>query len=367
MHARSRALSSAVLLVGATVLVAGCLSSSDTGSQAVEPSAAPGIEPPVQLPEGTDEITSGAEGAVRESAGMAWLRKYWGDAKEIVLLEERGTIARVDPPGCVFPVFFFVPCGFFVTPAPGKLVPPGTAEVIVTVTYTPPPTAPTAIIRVSWMTAAGEAQEVEVPAGEPVVIKVGEKDADAPLQARSLWWFSVRPVAQPAGVIAPSDIAIKAVAKRAEGELPLIPEAKDPWGGAARIVLASGAGASTALMSADPAGEGFTFGQNVWGIETGLVAPGTSKIQAKLSWSNAGTAKPALKYWWDGDNNGPLTLVEDGASSRTFEFVVPEKLYDSPYQPRSLWAFWYSVDGGDAPAGVAGPGEVTLDAVAVKG
>lgn len=300
-----------------------------------------------------------------ETLATAWVRNYWQDRMEVVLIEETGSVSNegdTDVLNCL------LNCNnAFFTPGNGTFVAPGAKTVEVTASWTPPPTAPSMAMGLAYRTAA-DADEVFqfVESGATLSIPVTDKDADAPFAPASQWWFSFFPQARPVGSVTPTEIAVKVVVKRAAG-LPVFGEAKDPWGGKPSVALAHLQGDEQIWFTP------MTFScfncQTGWDSRgPGLVGEGARRIEATATWSWPGPAKPVLHYWNSvaGNAGEVVPLATDGETSRVFvlESFPPEQT-DSPYQQRSTWGFWVSFDGGPVPAGTA-IGTLSIDVVAFR-
>ncbi|HEV8359356.1 MAG TPA: hypothetical protein VGR28_02765 [Candidatus Thermoplasmatota archaeon] len=350
------------LLAAIAILLAGCL-----GSSAPSEPASP-VTPTGTDPQAADGSASPPSGAAAGAAGdgvnraTALVREYWGDRTEVVLIDDTGTVDNegdTDVVNCLLNCF-----NAFFMPAEGMFVAPGTATVEVTATWTAPPTAPSMRMAFAYRTAA-DADEVEgeIASGETVTIQVGPGDADAPLAPASQWWFSFFPHASPAGSVTPTEIAVKAVAKRAPGDLPVFGDAPDPWKGQSRVALVQGAGGEQQILFTPQTFSCFNC-RTGWDSAGGaLVGEGARSLEATLSWTWPGPAKPVLHYWnaVAGDNDEVVPLATDGDTSRAFALdSIPSDQLDSPYQHRSTWGFWVSFEGGPVPAGAA-VGTLSLD------
>lgn len=367
------------LAIASALVLSGCLGASNSPAETAVESTSEDAEVnagDASVSAGSDgaQVTAGGQttgakapaGTPAESVGTKWVKDYWGAQQTLTLLDVTGNsgqlIGAAGQASIGYGAFFELPAG--------KVVPPGTSELEITFVHTPAATTPQVDRYVfDYGTAAtDDIDGQDATPGTPIVIKVGSKDADAPLSTTSNWWFWIRPVSTGTDgwFLQGSDVAIKVVAKRAP-TLPSYPEPADPWNGAAKLDLIKGATNDVTLVTSEPAFGNFIFaGSNGFVIEKGIVPPGTKKIVATLTWTSPGASVPVLSYYHDMENFGPMTVVEDGDMSRTFEFAVPEKLTDSPYAERSLYEFWFNLEGSPAPVGVTGPGTYTLDLSATK-
>ncbi|HVL87088.1 MAG TPA: hypothetical protein VM681_03635 [Candidatus Thermoplasmatota archaeon] len=365
----------ALVAVTAALVLSGCIGSSEepeeVATQSVETNAdntkVKVTEDGVTVDTGTGTGTVVDEEGNEISIGTAWVREYWGTQASLPLGEETRRTGHLVGSSSAQAYAF----GRWarIELAPGKIVAPGTGSLELTVTYSPPPTMANAKLYLRYATAAGieYSDWQQVVAGTPVDVKVGEKDWDAPLAARSLWMFDVRVLADGSDPL-DSPVTLKVVAKRAPGDLPAFDPPADRWAESNKLDLVKGLKREVLFMEADPAVFGWWVGSGnvIRPAENAIVPPGSKLITATISWTNPGAAKPILYYRWSADNWGPMDVTEDGAMQRTFTFAVPEKLVDSPYQARTPWYFFFGAEGSNGPVGVAGPGTFTFDVVVGK-
>jgi hypothetical protein len=338
--------------LGLVLLLAGCLGASEQPLVQDGDNPPPGSTPVADPP--AANATGGARNATSAVGGLAaqanaWAQGQWGGRGEVVLVDETATVDNLVSIAGVSPCLLDCTGAFF---TPGKLfVPPGTASVEVTPTFTAP--TPTTKVRLYYHTAAdAPIVGVDVEPASTLSIPTGPEDADAPLQPASLWWFFFIPYGDPAGTTPDFELSAKIVAKRGAGELPVFGEPKDPWASGPSIALAHDSADVTLCV-------GCAFGWDASG--PGLVAPGAGKLHATVAWTWAGPTKATLHYANMLSNDiKPLEMVEDGDASRTFELAAPSGELDSPYQQRSGWGFIVFADANDLPGPVA-LGSVTVD------
>lgn len=344
-----------VLLAALTVALAGCVDSATS-------------DPPDATGAATGLISSVGPGGVleaaaNETAATLWVRDYWGEQTEIVVAD-----ATIRPDGGLTAAgMCVVACGGGGVPfRDGALIAPGTQQVDLTVTYTAPPTAPGASLRVYYGTSAdGPAGSGNLTSGQTLSIPVTKDNTDAPFQKASLWWFWMIPVGEPGGAAFDLPVGVKVVAKRGP-QLPTFPEASDYWGKATAKPLVDGPDRSNTLLyfmgdwfyCYPCQGSGWSAGKGR------LVPEGSQRIEATVQWDWPGPAKPVLNFW-NSDSVGVMTLVKDGASERTYEVAVPEDEFDSPYQSRSLWGFWTDWETNGSNSAVVA-GSMTLKADVVR-
>jgi hypothetical protein len=341
------------------VLLGGC-----TSVESPTPVGAPPGPTSTPSPSGNATNPSGNASA---DAGTAWVRDTWGAAQQLPLLDAKTTVEN-DVTTSAINCPFSCTDGFLLLPT-DKLVPPGTASVLLTATWTAPGTAPTMVMNLFWRTASDAApQQAEVKSTQPFEIKVEPKDWDAPMQKLSHWWFDLFPTSSAADAIPPLDVQVKVVAVRG-AELPSIPEPKDPWASGSSVVLHQADARKNLAWRIPMVSNACIDCQGFFweSVGPGLVAPGAAKVQAKLSWDWPGPTKPALWYSdFVNDKGVAMAVTQDGDKDRTFEVAVPPELFDSPYQSRSSWVFFILYDT-QGQNGGAIDGSMSLDAVALKG
>lgn len=352
-----------VAFVVAAVLLAGCAGA--------EPPSQAGAHPAVTSTNTPGPATTAAGNATGNAsaaeAGTAWVLETWGALRELPLLDVRRSVENLVTTSALnCPVNCF---DAFVFPPLGTVVPPGTASVLVTATWTARATAPGMVMNLFWRTASEkEPQHAEVTSGAPFEIKAQPADWDAPFQKLSHWWFDFFPTSSAADAIPEMELQVKVVAVRG-AELPIIEAPADPWAAGSTVALHTGdarknlawrvPGVTNACLDC----QGFGWES----VGKGLVALGTAKVQAKLAWDWPGPTKPALWFYdFANDKGVAMAVTQDGEQARTFEAAVPPELFDSPYQARSVWVFFALFDTQGQNAGVIN-GSMSLDAVAVKG
>ncbi|MHB8604234.1 MAG: hypothetical protein ACYDCK_03175 [Thermoplasmatota archaeon] len=350
----------ALALLTVLVLLAGCLGgahpdpSPTAGPDAAAPLAKSAHAASASPADAAGNATDGAANATR------WVRGAWVNGTVITLLSADGTTVDIGSPdtlGCIECSDAFFPL------AKGVIVPPGTASVEATATFTPPATAPDTVLHLVYRTAS-DAPPVMVAmrSGAPLVVPVKAADTDAPLQTLSNWWFDVFADTGSASVDPGMDVKLVLIAKRA-ATLPEFPPAPDPWLGKTTRVWTAGETHTETLMEHTPVSSGCATCSNLWESKKGsLVPPGATKVTARIAWTWPGPTKPDLNYWSPSVPKGaPMRLVTDGDTSRTYEVAVTPADADSPYQSRSSWGFFFETStNGDPSTGFA-DGDATLD------
>lgn len=347
----------AVLLVALAALLAGCTAET-APLQGADPAAGGGSSD--GLPNATGQGGAAADGtAGNVSLGTAWVQAYWGADVQKTLLDAGGTVMNYATTGVITCPLQCTDV-FFPLETP---VAPGTERIEVTVRYARPGTAPGMVMDFAYRTAAEDSVTfMQVEPDTPVVIDVAPSDWDAPLQARSLWWFDLFPRTDGADHISDMEVSITVVAHRA-AELPEFPEPADPWARGNTVVLQAGASRANQALRTPETNSCFDCEGFFWESDgTGLVGPGAGTITATLAWDWPGSTKPRLGYW-NGVNveGGFLELAEDGPTSRTFTLPVAPEEVDSPYQARSAWGFFATLETEGQPGGLV-LGAMTLDA-----
>lgn len=344
-------------LAALAVLVAGCTGTTE------QPLVAAGASGPGPASPGAANNTTTGDGV---NAATAWVRASWGDRTEAPLVAETVTLSNtVETPfsGCL------LDCRFaFLVPAEGAFVAPGTDHVLFTATYTPPSTAPGLVLTLVYRTAAdAEPTVLPAPSGEALRLPVGAQDADAPLAPRSQWWFFLNVQTDSPAHIPEFDAEVSAVAVRT-GDVPVVPDAPDPWAGRASIALLQAYEAPMQGSSFTPVTGWSCFDCNAgWDSQgAGLVPPGAGELQATVAWDWATPSKPTLWAWNAVDQEGTvMALVQDGPTSRTFTLPVPPDQVDSPHQRRSHWGFFLTFDTQGQPV-AAMHGRATVDVLVAR-
>ncbi|HVL47867.1 MAG TPA: hypothetical protein VM889_04865 [Candidatus Thermoplasmatota archaeon] len=352
-----------VVLLAAAVASAGCLG-------AKSPAAGRPIED--VKPQTTPSTPTAPVVPTRPPPEERWhFHNYWGSTPNITLLDGPVSIPLTPPKRDATGVRAGE---VFVGLEHGKIVPPETGAILVTINWSAGGSLP-ARLNLSYRPANAEnfTSVGPVKPGNTTSIFVWDAMTDIPHRGRSVWTFHLTGEPDRAGGLAIANGTVRMKVEAWIGRPIFIdPPHLDHWNGSKTLPVVDRSlevsGAKVGDRGYAVAGEsGLQKHLAEFRVVDGDVVPaGTKYVYARLSWSGASpaSAKPlALSYAEDNANtSGAPKPFASGDDWRAYRIEVIPRMTDSPYTNQSTWAFRVAID---LPAG-AFEGVVKLQAWATR-
>lgn len=303
------------------------------------------------------------EAAAQNRTDAAHLHDYWGGKDRLVVMEELVEIGT----------FGILSDGAFWLRPPGDaVIPQGTAQVEVTLTWDEYEPAIYDDPRL-YVTTASQRDPVlvgPVEQGKPLAVQTTNEDNDLPHQRLSAWQFILAIRAAEPGAIAyfQADLNIRVEAIRGL-DIPLYPGHPDPWQGRTEIPLLdyrSEGFAAADGQAIGPAGVGRVCANGcpfLIGPDAGALVPGDAVVEVVLVDENTPASRLGLMY--HGADTRELTAaepVEETDTTRTYRIPVDGN-GDGPYAKLSLWEFMAFIDGDVQDRAYAGSYTLTAKAL----
>lgn len=355
-----RTLAIVALLVAAPM--AGCLGTGGEAGTAASPSDG-------------NSTTNASEPAPEASpAATSHVHDRWDGASEKVVVDDTVTTSTrtdTDPrqPAFVLALdLVFGPDEVPFRPPEGRIVPPGTDEVVVEAEW-PEEAAPNLQRQafLDYRTAAdADFQRKELqPTPATYTIDTDVEDADGGHAQFSLWEFrlELRTYDPTTGDYAPStegglEVDVTVTAHRVNGSLPKEPPHPDWYGNGSALPIHASSGSAEAVgagfYQVGTDGTPYPAGGYVNGSDHRIVPPGTKILEATINWSDespspaAVSAVPQLQYNFGRSFEWRTwTAEESGESYRRYVLPVEPDMTDGIYAGKSRWRFRYAFLGQD--------------------
>lgn len=269
---------------------------------------------------------------------------YWGGKDRLVVMD-----AGLENDGCCVTIG---PRGFALqfVPADGIVVPHGTKQVEVIVTWTDEGTQLYEDPELWVQTAAEHEPSLVAPlsSGVPLVIGTEDHDLDLPHQSLSAWRFVVRVYPMADGVVArrvDGTMTVHAEAIRGR-EIPIYPPHPDLWGSRETIPLFEDEAAHALWRGQlDEDGRDISCYQGcfprIHRPANGTVVPfDAATIEVILDARPDPTFEFGLKFHGaDTRNFTDLVPTTIDGTKRVYEIPLSPGLGDSPYATQSVWGF----------------------------
>jgi len=339
-----------ILLVApllSVLMLAGCADSPDIEAAATEPD--------------TVVVTDANDFASLENQTFnneSHLHDYWGGADRLVVTDQTVEDSTF---------FFSDDWESLIEPLRGEVVPQGTAQLEMTLSWTGASTD-THTDPELWVRGPADAEPFKVATlaqGETLSIDLDEADADLPHQSLSRWRFAFVLHPDNNGELIVFDGSITLHVEAVRGlDIPLYPPHGDLWDGAEIMALLSdgdGLGAWEGDSTADRA--------NCYGAcpivhrpEDGAIVPyDAAAVEAILIMDPTNPTRLGLAYH-GADTREWTRLDPVSTSNGAWRYVIPletPQMGDGPYASQSQWEFLPFIDGPEEDGFYAG--DYTLD------
>lgn len=353
-----------VLLVALALAASGCFSAGST------------VEPQSKDPGSKTPIKPGTVGATpakpKRDPNLRWhYHNYWGASSSLVLLDDNLTLPlvrtdRLSLAPRTATIEFSLPYG--------RIVPPETGELNVTITFAPTGGLPFTGLNFSYRSGgATNFTGMKAESGKAITIPISYDQTDVPHRGSTAWRFRLGPETLN-GLAAANGTAHVVVEARIGRPLLIDPPHFDQWRGRTAIPLAIvEANVSATKLAddryalADPDARTADVLPYVLEIPLpngSLVPERTKEVVVHLFWNTTTMGKPALAYAEENSpSNGTLQPTADGDGKREYRIPIGVGMSDSPYANQSTWRFVVLIEG---PPGTTLKGQLSLHATAER-